>query len=352
MNTFAHVNTSAASATTRSSMSRAANTAAAVIAVLVLAGTTLASPGLDVRSLGNGPITPGNAPAGPSNDPTTQQGQWFLNNNGLAVASSHEFHDNIDGNGGGVPNHLAIRGTFGGYITGGPNIVGYTMIVSITNNTNLVNGPWASQPNLHGENRIAPTPNYVGTMYDVRFSSHWADDGVIGNYVAGGPNLVSNNPGTTFGESNSYAIGYDALAWYSHTQAGGIPGTTQQWPQGQFQVPTWNFGNIAVGQTVTQTLTFGLYNAVSNAAVPPSSFFQGQDFLIARSDDIRIASYFQDDPVLNGIFDRLQPYPPGSFNPNSSQYGNSSVFFSVPAPGAGLMLAMGGLVAGRRRRSR
>ncbi len=333
---------------------RARGTSTAV-AVLVLAAGALASPGLDVRSQGAGPITAGNAPAGPSNDSTTQQGQWFLNNNGLAVASSHEFHDNIDGSGGGPPNHLAIQGTFVNYVMAGPNIIGYRMNVSITNNTNLVNGPWASQPNLHGENRVVPTTPYVGTMYDVRFSSHWSDDGVIGNFNAGGPNLASNNPGTTFGESNSFAIGYDALAWYSHTQAGGIPGTTNQWPQGQFQVPTWDFGTIAVGQTVTRTLTFGLYNAVSNAAVPPASFFQGQDFLIARSDDIRIASYFQDDPVLNGIFDRLQPYPPGSFNPNNSQYGNSSVFFSVPTPGAGGLLALGAVVAaggwgGRRRR--
>ena len=324
---------------------------AAGLAALVFAAGALGSPGLDVRSAGSGPITAGNAPAGPSNDPTTQQGQWFLDNNGLAVANSHEFHDNIDGNGGGPPNHLAIQGSFVNYVMAGPNIVGYVMNVSITNNTNLVNGPYAAQPNLHGENRGSSTP-YVGTMFDVRFSSHWADDGVIGNFNAGGPNLVSNNPGTTFGESNSFAVGYDALAWYSHTTAGGIPGTIFQWPQGQFQVPTWDFGNIVVGQTVTRLLTFGLYNAVSNAAVPPASVFQGQDFLIARSNDIRIASYFQDDPVLNGIFDRLQPYPPGSFNFNNSQYGNSSVFFNVPAPGAGVLLALSGVLASRRRRTR
>lgn len=326
-----------------------ATTASAAL-LLAVGSLAVASPAIDVRSVGVGPITAGNAPAGPAIDPTTQAGQWFLNNNGTQVASSHEFYDNIDGSGGGPPNHLAIRGSFLNYIFSGPNITGYAINVSITNNTPLVNGPWASQPNLHGENRLTPTNNYVGTMYDVRFSSHWADDGIQGNFNPTGPNIPSNNPGTSSGESNSYAVGYDALAWYSHTTAGGIPGTTQQWPAGQYQVPTWDFGNIAVGQTVTRTLTFMLYNFASNAAVPPATFFQGQDLLIARSDDIRIASYFQDDPILNGIFDRLQPYPPGSFSPLTSQYGNSSVFFSIPAPGAAMALALGGLFASRRRR--
>ncbi|MFN5957369.1 MAG: hypothetical protein ACK462_05450 [Planctomyces sp.] len=324
--------------------------AASVMALstLVLASWAQASPGLDVRSIGNGPITPGNAPAGPAVDPTTQNGQWFLDNNGVADYRTHEFHDNIDGSGGFVPNHLAIRGSLVAFTPGAPGFInGYIMTVSITNNTPAVLGPFASQPNMHGENRIAPTPTYAGTMFGVRFAAHWADDGNPTNIFPSTANVPSTTPAgapTSPGTSNTTAANYDALAWYSYTngQAGTVGGS--------YQVPTWDFGDIAVGQTVTRTLTFQFYNPISNAAIPPITVFQGQDLLIARSDDIKIASYFQDDPVLNGIFDRAVPYPNGGINPATSHYGNSSVFFNVPTPGAAALLGLGGLMGLRRRR--
>lgn len=330
------------------------NTFAVVSAAALLAalsGTSVqASPGLDIRSVGAGPVTPGNAPAGPAIDPTTQNGQWFLNNNGLEDFRTHEFHDNIAGSGGGNPDHLAIRGSFAGYTGGGGFVTGYQLSVSITNNTPNVNGPWASQPNLHGESRLVPSSTYSGTMYGVRFSSHWADDGNPNNFTNVFPSIGSNitagaaaSPGT----SNTIAMNYDSLAWYCYTngQAGAVGG--------QYQVPTWDFGDIAVNQTVTRLLTFHFYNAVAATAVPPVSSFAGQDLLIARTNDLRIGSYFQDDPAMNGVFDRFFPYPPGSLNPASltAQYANSSVFFStVPAPGTAAAIGLAGLAVSRRRR--
>ncbi|MBL0927313.1 MAG: hypothetical protein IBJ11_06635 [Phycisphaerales bacterium] len=327
----------------------ARTTTSSALLLIALAGAASASPAIDIRSNPTGPVTPGNAPAGPNIDPTTQQGQWFLENNGTESARSHQFYDNIDGAGGGPPNHLAIQGSFAGYTTFNGQITGYTLNVSITNNTPISNGPYQSQPNTHGENRLTPWPRYVGTMYDVRFCAHWADDGIPLNFQAGSANIPSNNPGpasTSPGTSNTYAMGYDALAWYSYNQP--LPGTIIG---GSYQVPAWDFGNIAVGQTVTRALTFAFYTPLNIAAVPPPTFFQGQDLLISRSTEVKIGTYFQDDPAIGGIFDRLQPYPPGSFNPQTSQYGNSSVFFNpVPAPGAAAAVAVAGLFAARRRR--
>lgn len=319
--------------------------------LLALAGLAQASPGLDVRSFPAGPILPGNAPAGPAIDPTTQSGQWFLNNNGLEDARTHEFHDNIDGSGGGPINHFAIDGRILNYTfnTSG-QISGYAMNVRITNNTNAVNGAWAGAANMHGENRLVPWQNDVGTMHNVRFVAHWADDGTPGNFAPSSANVPSSNqpanapvsPGT----SNTFAKNYDALAWYSYTQ--GQAGTVG----GSYQVPTWDFGDIALGATASRIINFSFYEPLNPAQVPPVASLLGHDLLIARSNDIKIAQYFQDDPVINSIFDSLTPYPPGGFNPAFGPYGNSSVFYDqIPSPGTAALALMGGMLATRRRRA-
>ena len=330
--------------------------------LLALTGAALASPAFDVRSVGTGPILPGNAPAGPGVDPTTQNGQWFLMNNGLEDFRTHEFHDNISTfngqNWGGGPvggfgsDHLAVQGTFAGYTTNTSGFVtGYNLQVRITNNTPNVAGQAASMPNSHGEDRLTPWPTYAGTMHDVRFTAHWADDGNPFNYIVGGPNTPSDNPPTSFpvsaGTSNTYASGYDALAWYSFTAA--TPGN----PPGSYQVPTWDFGTIPVGATSTRLLSFSFYEAMNPALLPAPAVFAGLDLCTARSDDVKIGTYFQSDPVVNNFTDRYFPYPGGSFNPLTSAFSNSSVFFSdVPAPGATLLLAVGGAVTATRRRRR
>jgi len=328
--------------------------------LITLAGIAQASPAFDVRSTsGGGPILPGNAPAGPGIDPTTANGQWFLQNSGVADYRTHEFHDNISTfngqNYGGGPvsgpgsDHLAIQGTFAGYTTAAGLVTGYQMQVRITNNTPAVNGFAANQPNMHGEDRLVPWPTYQGTMYDVRFSAHWADDGILTNFLLGGANQASDNPPpfapVSPGTSNTYAIGYDALAWYSYTNS------TAGNPPGDFQVPTWDFGTIPVGATATRLLTFHFYDAMNPALLPPPSYWSGHDLCIARSDDIKIGTYFQSDPVVQNVTDRYFPYPNGSYNPATAQYGNSSVFFSaVPSPGAAALLGLGGLLGARRRR--
>jgi hypothetical protein len=322
-----------------------------------------ASVGIDVRDIsGGGPIISQPAPftPGPPSDPFAANGQWFrsIGTNGLPIDDfrTHEFHDNIAGSGGGpIPGggggNLAIQGIFAGWIPGGPGVIGYSMNVSITNNNPAVIGPFAEQSSQHGERRIGGQP-YTGDMLGVRFVSHWASTFSPGQFQVGGPHVPSTitaGGAANAGTSNTYAANNDATAWYCWTNLN--PGGSGH-PQGDYQVAAWDFGNISVGQTVTRTLTFMFYNGLNASMLPtvPST-----DLLIARSNDIRVASFFQDDPVMWGITDTGTAYPNGSSPSNPilfpQGYGNSSVFFNIPTPGAASAAGLLMLAAIRRRRA-
>lgn len=318
---------------------------AAVVMLLGAAGAALASPALNIQAP---PVVNG---VGPPFDPTGSMGQWFQRTTtaGTVVQESraYEFYDNIAGDGGGAPNHLAIRGGLLAIIPGAPGFAaGYTMRASITNNTPAVQGGFQSGRNMHQEFLPAPQPFYVGPMQDVKLTLHWADDGIMGNFNAGGANLPSPNSApapAAFGESNTYAINYDQLGWYS------FPVGSAASPPGAFQVPTYDFGNIAVGQTVTRDISFGFYQQIPINLI--STLLVGQDLLIARSNDLKIGAYFQPDPVLNSIVDNGSAYPFGGL-PGAMGFdlGNASVFFSIPTPGAAALMGLGALAAARRRR--
>ncbi len=311
-----------------------------IAGLLALAGSALGAPALDIRVppvIGNG--------AGPGFDPNSSQGQWFLRPNGVAEVRTHEFYDNIPGQGGGGVGSLAIQGHLLQLIPGAPGFIsGYVIRASITNNTPMVGGGWQPGRNLHQEFLPAPSSLYVGKMFDVKLTSHWADDGVQGNFNPNFPNVPSINPANPHGESNTYAVNHDQLGWYCFN-----PNNAAN-PPGSFQVPTWDFGDIDVGQTVTRDLTFGFYNQLP-ASQFSTTLFNIQDFLIGRSNDLKIGAYYQNDPILNGIFDTGAPYPFGGLPGTvTAEYANVSVFFNVPTPGALALLGLGGLLTARRRR--
>ncbi|MBY0455941.1 MAG: hypothetical protein K2V38_01240, partial [Gemmataceae bacterium] len=158
-------------------------------ALTLIAGTASASPALDIRV---GPVN-STLPAGPTFDPNATQGQWFLPVSGAnPEVRTHEFYDNIAGSGGGPNNNLAIRGRVLNFLPGPAGTIGgYTIRASITNNTPQVQGPWAPGRNLHKEDLFQTQIPYVGTMYDVKLTTHFADDGILGNFLPGGPNLTS-----------------------------------------------------------------------------------------------------------------------------------------------------------------
>jgi hypothetical protein len=311
-----------------------------IAGLLALSGSALGAPALDIRVppvFGTG--------AGPGFDPNSTQGQWFLNNNGVAEVRTHEFYDNTPGNGGGGVGSLAIQGHLLQLLPGAPGMIsGYVIRASITNNTPQLAGGWQPGRNLHQEFLPAPSTPYVGKMFDVKLTTHWADDGIQNNFNPAFPNVPSINPGNSVGESNTFGVNYDQLGWYCYN-----PNNAAN-PPGSFQVPTWDFGDIDVGQTVTRDLTFGFYNQVP-ALLFSTTLFNIQDFLIGRSNDLKIGAYLQNDPILNTIFDTGAPYPFGGLPGTvTAEYSNVSVFFNVPSPGALALLGLGGLLTARRRR--
>lgn len=317
---------------------------ASVLAVLAVSGTANASPSLDIRTP---PVVQFGGPSGPAIDPTSTQGQWFLNNNGLEEVRPYEFHDNITGSGGGPNNSDAIYGRLlqVNFVPGTNVLAGYRIRASITNNTPNIQGNWARERNRHQEMIFQDNAPYVGTMFDVKLTSHWSDDGILGNFLPSAANIASSTPapGGT-GDANTIAVNYDSLGWYSYANTAPTGG-------GSYQVPAWDFGNIAVGQTVTRDLDFTM-STPFNLNAAQFGFIQqllstGQDLFINRTRDIKIGQYIQDDPIFFGITDTGAAYPFGGVN---NPFGNVSVFHNVPSPGALALLGLGGLVAGRRRR--
>jgi hypothetical protein len=307
------------------------------LVVVALAGSAFAAPSLEITK----PPVVGPA-TGPAIDPNAVKGQWFQLPLGTAagpvqIVRSHEFYDNIPGFGGGAAGSGAVRGSIIQIDTftdpfGVTYVTGYKVRASITNDTGTEEGQWNPGSNLHDEARTFTSP-YRGTLYNAALTIHWADDGVAGNFAPGGPNIGP--------ESNTYAVNHDELAWYSYTTSG------------QYQVPAWGFGDIAPGQTVSRDLEFRFYNPVLGASIGPGGT-QG-DLLIARTNDLKIGKYFQTDPWVRGIRDDGSPYPIGGFTGTAAQetdlWANSSVFHDiVPAPGAGALLGLGLIAAGRRRR--
>lgn len=341
-------------------------------------GHAQASPGLDIRGPGAGTFVFGLG-VGPSVDPMTQSGQWFRTSSGLEISNSHEFYDNSSASPGGsgiaAQNHLAIKGVFGGYQTSGTNVTGYRLDVSITNTTSSSEGShdWTSSRNNNQDRFMSQPQSYMGNMRDVRFTAHWADDGDPATNSTSG--------------ANTYATSFDSLAWSAgacdggpagtgpgdgddghhstgdlhYADAGGSPqsggagsdewsgssgvdrGPTPVRSWGGYEVPTWNFGDIDIGQTTTRSIEFLFYRPVALTDLPTADSLFGEDLLMARSSDLRIGRYVQSDPLAAGTRD-----------PFTTDYGwltsNSSVFFSVPTPGAATLLCLGALVASRRRR--
>ena len=154
-------------------------------------------------------------------------------------------------------------------------------------------------------------------MNQVVLSTLFADDGIQGNFSSASPANVGP-------ESNIFAIGYDKLAWYSY------PST------GTYQTPTWDFGNIAVGQSATRVLDFGLYTAED---VTDFANLINVDIFSSKTNltNLKLGSYFS--PLAADT---------GAIN----QQSDVAVFFT-PEPGSLLLLAPAllGLGLARRRKA-
>ena len=305
-----------------------------VPAVLLAASVCLAAPSLDISK---GPVAPAPSWTGPPMDPHAKAGQWFLDlENGNEEFRTHEFYDNVEGFGGGFASSMAIEGIPANIQFGATNmsIIAFDIIATITNDTPGF-GMWRPGGNSHGE-RLSVDDQYKGTLYDSKMTVEFAvDRDAFQRWLPGAlPNLDPNDPYEIV-EPLIIAEQPDQLAWYCWTPDTLTPDEYQ--PTGDFLVPTYDFGNIKPGESVTRRLHF----TVDGGGLLPGDprfevLMSDQDVFLNRTTSLKISNWID----MLGVDDG-SPYPADQFD---LPYLNSdvSVFHAIPEP-TGLVLLMLGI---------
>lgn len=302
--------------------------AGAAFALIGAASVAWGAVSLDITK----PPVTGGLGAGPPQDASATQGQWFVANGAgqTPFSRSHEFHDNVQGFGGGSTNHLAIQGNVtvinGGNWLPGQAVNSFTVRATVTNDTPTWAGIWAGGANSHSEGRTPmPGDPYVGdlknswltvefALADLGLQPAWSNP-----YTPQVPEIVAMNE--------------DGRAWYCYS--------TDPVNPGNYFVPAWDFGTIAVNQSVFRDLSF----VVNGPGILPGDLRYnaltdfGQDILMNRTEDLKIGDWVDVPAVDTGA-----PYPIPA-----ARSGNASLFH-IPEPSTISLLGLLGLLALRRRR--
>ena len=301
-----------------------------LVVCLGLAAVSMGAPSLDIRK---SPVT-GGTNAGPNPlDPNALQGQWFTNLSGQnPEVRPYEFYDNVSGSGGGTSSSDAIYGVVTNIVYAGGaerNILSFDINATITNDTNTVTGTWADGSNTHTE-ALSTTQRYEGTMYDTYLTSEFAADennqpsSYASPAVQQSPQILAQN--------------HDNLAWFCYNEL-------EDTGLGGYWVPTWDFGDIALGQSSNVTMSFtvsgdGLESTDSRYQALETSA-GGQDILLNRTTSLKISNWEEKIDLDDGT-----AYPSES----SLLYSDVSVFHNVPVPATMSVLAVGVFGFLRRRR--
>jgi len=246
-----------------------------------------AAPSLDVRKP---PVLSGADPfTGPGAvDPAAKLGQWFRPvSGGAPQVRSHEFHDNAQGQGGGVFGTRAIYGAVAGiaYLAGpGTAIIGFKVNAVVRNDTDSVSGGWQPGANSHGEQRAA-SPPYKGTLYRPILVTEFA---LTSNALfPAGP--IAGTPYTLSPGPRIVAVNHDMVAWYcfSNTVVAG-----------NYYVPGWQLPTIPLHAAATVGLQFrvldgGLLPTDPRYTVVVNSVSTGADILSNRTTSLKISNWVE-----------------------------------------------------------
>ncbi len=260
----------------------------AALASTTLAGLSLlAAPSLDVRKP---PVLSGPNPnTGPAAlDPIAQRGQWVIPAaGGAARVYSHEFHDNVNGQGGGVASWRAIYGRTASIVyAAGPGtaIIGFSVSATINNDTTTGAGGWQPGRNSHREQSYASF-SYRGILYRPVLAAEFA----VANPLLFPAGPVAGTPYTPSPGPRIIAANNDLRAWYCFNNVA---------PWGNYYVPTWEFPTINPGASATRILTFrvldgGLVPADPRYAAIVNSLGTGRDLFSNRTTSLKISNWVE-----------------------------------------------------------
>jgi len=235
----------------------------------------------------------------PNYDPHAILGQWFSDADGPSFRT-HEFYDPVPED---MPG-LGAQAIYGRVVSGSiiysalaQTITGFRMDVTITN---LTPWPytWRAGDNNHLET-LNTADQYAGTLFDTKFAAEFAIDSAMGPPIPAVPPYFDIAP-------HIVAVDHDQLAWYCWTPENPLAEKT---PWGRFQVPTWDFGDIPQGMSVTRTLAFtvdggGLPNGDLRYQAIVDSEANGTDLLLNRTTSLKISTWIETLTKDTGI-----PYP-------------------------------------------
>ena len=325
----------------------------AMMLMMLLAATTMAAPSLLVTKPPVQPNPP-DAPTGPNQDPYAVQGQWCEDG-----VRTHEFYDNRPGDGGsspsgGIPGSVkTIYGKVTQITWGEHGMTGFTITATISNPNTDPNGAWRSGWNDHYPEGLNTDEYYKGTLYDTVLTASFAvRQGDPSGFMLPSSFVVPYTNRTPY----IYATNEDMGAWYCWNPDIGPN------PDGDYFVPTWDFGDIALGQSATRDLTFGVagdglqmedprYNAIltSSNAGPTLG-----DILLNRTTSLKMSDWIEDVCIDEGIAyptDTIPvPDPCGRILNDPDRNSDISVFHNVPEPVTMSLLAVGAIGLIRRRR--
>jgi hypothetical protein len=234
-------------------------------------------------------------------DPTSRQGQWFIDVlSPQETPSAWELHDDDDS--------LCIRGqvvaiTWGNPSGGHTNITGFTIEATVRNNLPLAL-PAGISSNSHIELQSPPVPFYRQIMKRTRLAAEFA----VAEAGSFGPPWVGIVPSPTGLQPPYYpdprsggayvieAVNENLAAWYCYQEP--FPAGN---PPGAYYVPAWELGDIPPNQSATVTMSFAIKTLGGLSAEMPvtdirhgvlrASYYYGHDVLYNRHDSLKISHW-------------------------------------------------------------